>query len=177
MKLVILYGPPASGKLTVAKELSKATGFRIFHNHVTRDIVSLVMDQKDRRFQPLVDKYRLEIIGLAAKERVEGLIFTFVYVRKKGDDEFVRKVIRLVNNHKGSVCFVQISCEGRELMRRVSLGSRKKYRKIGTRAELKRVLDDENMVLPINFVRSLKIDTTTVAPKDAALKIKKHYGL
>lgn len=35
MKVVLLYGPPAAGKLTVAEELEKLTGFKLFHNHLT----------------------------------------------------------------------------------------------------------------------------------------------
>ena len=34
MKLVFIYGPPAVGKLTVAKELAALTGFKVFHNQV-----------------------------------------------------------------------------------------------------------------------------------------------
>lgn len=33
--LVYLYGPPASGKLTIAGPLSELTGMPLFHNHLT----------------------------------------------------------------------------------------------------------------------------------------------
>lgn len=33
MELVIIFGPPAVGKMTVGHELCKATGFKLFHNH------------------------------------------------------------------------------------------------------------------------------------------------
>ena len=39
MKLIVIYGPPAAGKLTVAKELSKLTGFKVLHNHITIDLI------------------------------------------------------------------------------------------------------------------------------------------
>ena len=39
MKLVILYGPPGVGKLTVGRELAARTGFKLFHNHLTVDLV------------------------------------------------------------------------------------------------------------------------------------------
>jgi adenylate kinase family enzyme len=39
MKLIILYGAPAAGKLTVAKELAKTTDFVVFDNHQIIDIV------------------------------------------------------------------------------------------------------------------------------------------
>jgi len=42
MKLVFIYGPPASGKLTVARELATLTGYRLFHNHLIVDAVAAV---------------------------------------------------------------------------------------------------------------------------------------
>ena len=42
MKLVLIHGAPAVGKLSVARELAKLTGFRLFHNHLTVDLVSAV---------------------------------------------------------------------------------------------------------------------------------------
>ncbi|MEO1956129.1 MAG: AAA family ATPase, partial [Gammaproteobacteria bacterium] len=37
MKVIFLYGPPASGKLTIAKKLADKTGISLFHNHLTFD--------------------------------------------------------------------------------------------------------------------------------------------
>jgi replication-associated recombination protein RarA len=39
MKLILLYGPPAVGKLTIAKEIARLTGFKLFHAHLTSDLV------------------------------------------------------------------------------------------------------------------------------------------
>ena len=39
MKLVIIVGPQAVGKMTVGEELAKETGLKLFHNHMTIDLV------------------------------------------------------------------------------------------------------------------------------------------
>jgi replication-associated recombination protein RarA len=44
MKLLFLYGPPAVGKLTVAREVSALTGYRLFHNHLTVNLTLAVFD-------------------------------------------------------------------------------------------------------------------------------------
>ena len=46
-KLVLLTGPQAVGKMTVGQELAKITGLKLFHNHMTIDLVSnfLAMEQ------------------------------------------------------------------------------------------------------------------------------------
>jgi len=37
--LLVLYGPAASGKYTIAKELAAITGWSLFHNHLTVDLL------------------------------------------------------------------------------------------------------------------------------------------
>ena len=37
MKLIIIHGPPAVGKLAVANEIASSTGFKVFHNHLSID--------------------------------------------------------------------------------------------------------------------------------------------
>ena len=50
MKLVVLHGPPAVGKLTVARELARLTGWRLFHNHLVVDaLLAQLPDACDRR--------------------------------------------------------------------------------------------------------------------------------
>jgi replication-associated recombination protein RarA len=44
MNLIFLYGPPGVGKLTVAQELAGMTGYKLFHNHLTVDLVYAVFD-------------------------------------------------------------------------------------------------------------------------------------
>ena len=40
MKLVLIFGPQAVGKMTVGQELAKITWLKLFHNHMTIDLVS-----------------------------------------------------------------------------------------------------------------------------------------
>lgn len=43
MKLVIIFGPQAVGKMTVGQELEKTTNLKLFHNFLVME-VSLVKD-------------------------------------------------------------------------------------------------------------------------------------
>ncbi|KAA1807131.1 hypothetical protein FXB61_003723 [Bacillus cereus] len=40
MKLILIFGPQAVGKMTVGQELATLTGLKLFHNHMTIDLVS-----------------------------------------------------------------------------------------------------------------------------------------
>lgn len=46
MKLIILFGPQAVGKMTVGQSLASLTNFKLFHNHMSIDFVSqfLIME-------------------------------------------------------------------------------------------------------------------------------------
>jgi len=127
LKLIFIYGPPAVGKLTVATELAKQTGFKLFHNHISLQFVQSVFEFGTKLFWRLTDKFRLEMLEEAAKERVDT-VFTFVYV-KGTDDSFVRQTIRRVRSRGGQVCFVRLHCHEEELAKRVKTKARRNMEK------------------------------------------------
>jgi hypothetical protein len=44
MRLIFLYGLPATGKHTVAQYLAALTGYKLFHNHLAVDLLLSVFD-------------------------------------------------------------------------------------------------------------------------------------
>ena len=44
MKLVIIFGPHAVGKMTVGQALARITGLKVFHNHMTIDPLLALFD-------------------------------------------------------------------------------------------------------------------------------------
>jgi len=80
MKLVILHGPPASGKLTLANRLKSELGYNVLHNHLTVDLALEVYSGfGDGDFYDFVDKLRTQVIEKACQNKVEGLIVTFCF--------------------------------------------------------------------------------------------------
>ncbi len=175
MKLVFLYGPPAVGKLTVAKELSKITGYKIFHNHLTIDPVESIFPWGTKAFDDLVNKYRLDLIEAAAANNV-SLIFTFVY-GGEGDDRFVGRVMRRVQKHGGEVCFVQLRSELSVLKKRMKHPSRKQFRKMKKLKTLKEVMKRHDLFLTVPYRNNITIDNTDIPAKRVAQKIKLRFKL
>jgi len=79
MKFVVIFGPPAVGKMTVGFELVKLTGFKLFHNHMTIDLVLNFFDFAEPQFHRLVGEFRQRIFEEVAAGDFSGLIFTFVW--------------------------------------------------------------------------------------------------
>lgn len=175
MKLVFIYGPPAVGKLSVATELAKLTGFKLYHNHVSVEFVKSIFQFGTPTFWRLVDKFRREMLEEAAKEGID-VIFTFVYGRGV-DDEFVRDVRRRVESHDGKVCFVRLYCDRDELLRRVGAGSRKKFGKLTTKSGLIRMFRKFDLAAEVPAAKSLSVDTTNRSPRQAAKEISLYYKL
>ncbi len=174
MDFLLIYGPPAAGKFTVANELARTTGFKLFHNHTVLDAILPFFDWGTKAFEQLIEKFRLEIISTCAANKVKGLIFTFCYA-KPDDDQFIKKIIRVVKKEKGCCNFVLLNCDRNELYRRVQKPSRKKFAKVKSVKNLKKMLKDYGLCEPIPFVENLIIDNTNLSAKKAANLIKKHF--
>ena len=176
MKLIFIYGPPATGKLTVAKELQKLTKYKLFHNHHTIDFVGSVFEFGTDIYFKLNSKLRLEFIEIVAKENINNLIFTYVY-SYPNDDKFIKAIIKKVEKHDGEINFVQLYCNRNELTKRVKDVSRKKFSKLKTIKGLKDTLKDWDCFTPIPFCKNLTIDNTKISPQKTARIIKNHYDL
>ncbi|MGO4372793.1 AAA family ATPase, partial [Paenibacillus sp. MCAF20] len=79
MKLVIIFGPQAVGKMTVGQELAKRTDLKLFHNHMTIELVSPFFSYGSQTGKRLVGLFREEIFKEVAVSDLEGLIFTYVW--------------------------------------------------------------------------------------------------
>ena len=175
MKVVVLYGPPAVGKLSVARELAKITDFKVFHNHVRNDIIEQFLEYKHKKFFDYAHKISRVIYDLALNENI-NLIVTSCYA--KGDDDALHKRFLKSMRKKGvTVYHAQLLCDEKELFKRVKHESRKEFGKINNEKGLKNTLKKYDLLSPIQFVDNFVIDNTALSPKKAAKMIKKHFGL
>jgi RNase adaptor protein for sRNA GlmZ degradation len=175
MKLIFLYGAPAVGKLTVAHELAKLTGFRVFHNHLTIDCIEPVFDFGTPSFFKLINLIRLETVAEAARADID-LIYTFCYA-KDSDDAHVADFTETVETNGGEICFVLLTCDRGELERRVLEESRKRYGKANNLEILDEILGKYDLSSPVPQRESLQIDNTNLAPLETARKIAEHFHL
>jgi len=77
MKFVLIFGPQAVGKMTVGQELEKITGLKLFHNHMTIELLEPFLGFSSEMWN-LSNQFRMEIFKSVAKSEQEGLTFTYV---------------------------------------------------------------------------------------------------
>ena len=85
-KLLILFGPAAVGKMTVGKALAEQTGLKLFHNHMTIELIIPFFNFGTPSFKRLVKEFRQRIMEEVAQSDLPGLIFTFVWALNEPED-------------------------------------------------------------------------------------------
>ncbi len=171
VKLLLLSGPPAVGKLTVARELAKLTGWRLFHNHLTVDLVLAVYDFGTPGFVALREQIWFAVIRRALLDGLPGLIFTFNpenSVPQRFIDELVAEVVAA----GGEVIPVHLTASETEIERRLGAGSRHTMQKLVDLPLYRQLRDSGVFATPIVPRPLLVIDTESATPVEAATQIR-----
>jgi hypothetical protein len=173
MKLVYIHGAPAVGKLTVARELARLTGFRLFHNHLTVDLVSSLFDFGSEPFIRLREQIWLAAFAEAARDNV-SLIFSFNPERTVRE-RFIQNTLDVVGSAGGRVAFVELTCAEDELERRIEDASRKDFGKLAS-VEQYRTLKDAGAFHFPKLPNGVSLDTTNQLPADSARLISEYVA-
>lgn len=174
MDLVFIHGPAASGKLTVARELSRMTGLRLFHNHLTVDAVTAVFDFGTEPFVRLREQIWLSMFREAARCNA-SLVFTFTPERTVRAS-FVQDTLDAVESAGGRVLFVQLTCPIDELERRIVHASRAEFGKLRSLEVFRGLNQAGAFEYPKLPDSGLSIDTSRTSPTEAAPRICEFFS-
>jgi chloramphenicol 3-O-phosphotransferase len=170
---VLLYGAPASGKLTVARAIAVRTGYRVVHNHLTTDLVSQVLDRGAPGFWDLVKEFRLRLFATAAAGGID-VVSTMAYVPR--DRPWIAEIEAAVQRHGGQVRFVGLRPSVETLEQRVLSQSRLSDRKLQTVEGLRAELREGDYFSVIN-ADDLVIDNSSLSPDETADRIVTHVSI
>ena len=171
---ILLYGPPAAGKQTVAHEVVKRYGLRLLDNHATVDLALRLFDFGAEEFGGLVERLRLELITTAARAGLD-VVSTLVFAHPV-DRAGLSRLVDAARDAGATVSFVQLRPARAVLEERVTSSSRAGTRKIRDLDSLRGILDRHDLVTPIN-PDDLSIDNTDLPPAEAARLIARQVGL
>src|SRR3954451_20810170 len=167
-RLVFLYGPPAVGKLTVARAIADRLPFKILHNHVTIDAVTEVLPFGSDTFWRVVGRFRRDLVAAAADENID-LIYTYVFA--PGDEQHVADIVLPYENAGGTVLFVQLLAPREVLLQRVLGESRKQHGNPTDVQSIEQMLDENDTFTAIAAPDTLTIDLAATSARDAAQRI------
>lgn len=117
--LVIIFGPPAVGKMTVGYALADRTGFKLFHNHHTIELVLRFFEFGTPAFNRLVSEFRRRIFEEVAASDLPGMIFTYVWAFDQPRDALAVAEFTAIFASRGSrVLYVELEASQAERLRR-----------------------------------------------------------
>lgn len=176
MRLIFIYGMPATGKLTVARELAAKTGFKLFHNHLVVDLLLSVFEFGSPEFVRLREEIWLSVMKEARNAEISGLIFTFAPERTVRPS-FASEVEKLISEANGTLDFVELVCPPQELRRRMTDESRREFGKLTSVELFEQLLADGVFDTPQMPKAALMIDTSIYPAAESANQIVRALGL
>lgn len=112
MKLVLLIGPPAVGKMTVGKALEEITDLKLFYNHMSIKLVNKFFDFGTEAFERLDKEIRFNVFREVPQSTMKGLIFTLVWdYNLKEDEDYVDEIIAVFSEVGAQICIVELSAD------------------------------------------------------------------
>jgi len=183
--LIVVCGPQAVGKMTVAESLRDKLKYNMMMNHDSIEISDKIFGfgtPAQREFNAI---FREKAFELAVKHNVD-LIFTYVCAFELPEErEYLTDLARLFQKAGGEFYFIELSADLETRLQRNETPHRmeKKVSKrdlVWSRANLledvsnHRLNSDEGEIW---FENHLKIDNTSLSPNQVADMVIEKYGL
>lgn len=187
MKFVLIFGPHAVGKMTVGQELEKITGLKLFHNHMTIELIAPLFGygSKSPVGTELVKHFRRKIFEEYAKTDNEGLIFTYVWAfDEKEDWDFVDEICAIFEEQGAEIFFVELEADLEKRVERNKTPHRLEHkpskrdvelteRKLKESAEKYRLNSEVGEIKRENYMR---INNTNLEADEVARRIVEGFG-
>lgn len=182
MKLVMIVGSGAVGKMTVGQELARRTGLRLFHNHMAIEPVLDVFGYYDGA---VVNEIRESVFRRFAASDNYGLIFTYMWAFDLRQDwDYVDRVRSIFAPYGAEFYCVELVAPREIRLARNATENRLRHKpsKRDVDASNRRLLDEENYRLvsepgEIPFENYLRIDNSNLSAADAAKLIQSTFDL
>ena len=187
--LVVIFGPPAVGKMTVGRALGELTGLPLVHNHLTIELLLQFFPFGHPSFRRLNAEFRARLFEeIVEAPEHRGLIYTYVWaLGEESDKAFVNKLANIFTSRGARVCYVELAAPLEERLRRNTGESRlaEKPSKRDIEASRARLLENERMYRMNTqpgetFLypdAHLRLDVAELPPEEAARQIAARFGL
>lgn len=186
MKFMLITGPQAVGKMTVGEAVADKTGLKLFHNHMTIELVSKFFSYGTPQGKKLVHSFRQQIFDEVINSDLPGLIFTFVWAfNEKSDWDYVDALVKKFEKAGAEIYVVELQSDVEERLLRNRtehrLNEKPTKRNIEwSEGELLRSMQKyrlNSMEGEIPYKNYIKIDNTELSAEETAERIVRHFGM
>lgn len=186
MSLVIIFGPQAVGKMTVGHALEKITDLKLFHNHITIELVQPYFNYGTSEGKRLVRLFRNEMLEAVSKSELPGLIFTMIWeFDSQADWEYIKYISDMFTQNNKKVYLVELEADTATRLERNKTEHRLLHKPTKRNIEW-----SESMLLKsdkevrmnsidgeIKDKEYIRINNTKLSPDEVAKMIKEKFGL
>jgi hypothetical protein len=185
LKFVMIFGPQAVGKMTVGHELESITELKLFHNHMTIELLSPLFGFTPEMWR-LSTQFRQDIFEAFAASEMYGLIFTYVWgFDLQNDWEYVDRICSTFEDRGGQVYLVELEADLEVRLERNKTPHRLAHKPskrdvdrseqdLKLTAERHRLNSLEGEITRENYIR---INNTNMSPQAVAETIKNAFNL
>ena len=181
MKLLLLFGDMAVGKMTVGQEIAKITKLRLFHNHM---MIEPVLEVFNDYCWGTIERLRDVVFEDFAASNNYGLIFTFMWeFDQQSDWDYVNHVVEIFKKQNADIFFAELDAPQKiRLQRNISENRLKNKASMRDTENSSRVLQSNTGRYvsydgEIPFENYIKIDNSNLLPDIVAKIIKERFSL
>jgi hypothetical protein len=183
MKLVVIFGAGAVGKMTVGQELMKITDLRLYHG---RKDIEMGVEIFGKRVAKVDRRIREVIFEEFAKSDLYGMIFTYMWAFDcQSDWDYIDSLVDIFRHKGADTYYVELVAPQEIRLQRHTTENRLEHKASKRNIEWSTALllnEDKNYRLVSNdgeipFENYIKIDNSNLAPNVVAEMIKERFSL
>ena len=183
--LLVLFGPPAVGKMTVGQELERGTAFRLFHIHQITDLITQYFTYsaaQDSSYWRLVVSFRRQFFEEAARSGLSIITTSGWRFSLPSEESTLRSYARPFLDHGGRVLFVELTASLETRLQRNLTENRRRHKRTdwstedALRSDAARYNYDSGGSLPFDLP-FLRLDTEHLTAEATAARIREHFDL
>jgi cytidylate kinase len=119
--LIVIFGPPGSGKDTIAQQIAEQLDFSLANDLMFTEFASTWFDSSDTAFWTVVPHIRQYILTAIARSYNLGLVIPYTWdFDISGDREYIEKLSKTFDENKWTIHFVELRANLTTRMKRMT---------------------------------------------------------
>ena len=177
---LFIIGAPASGKMTIAQELSRLTDSTLFYNHQPIDFALEIYQDYTEEMWEFVRGITFSFLGASARNQRSVILTDVIDFSNQYQLMYLRQIQNLLNDYHQEILFVELETSLEERLRRNRTENRLKHKPLKRHIEISEreiletteTLQLNSKIQPNELHHYLKINNTNLSAAEVAKQIQ-----